>query len=325
MNSPLRWTSLFFVAGLPTLHADEPLYTRHQDVIYGRKAGLALTMDIFAPKTSANGAAAILIVSGGWSSSRDFPVKFAFVDELVKRGYTVFAVVHSSQPKFTIPEIIPDIHRAVRYVRHRARDFQIDPNRVGIYGASSGGHLALMVATTGGDVQPNARDPVDRESSRVQAVACFFAPTDFLNYGKPGENALGRGPQANLKAAFDFQELDQQTKSYVGVTDEEKVRSIGRAISPIDHVTGQTPPTLLFHGSADKLVPIQQSESFVQRLTEKGVKSKLVAKPGVGHAYGLVSGLGFGWPNVVQDLAAIADWFDQHLPKPDTAGRPADR
>jgi acetyl esterase/lipase len=240
---------------------------------------------------------------------------------LAKRGYTVFAVVHSSQPKFTIPEIIPDIHRAVRYIRHRAGDFQIDPNRIGIYGASSGGHLALMVATTGGDGQANARDPVDRESSRIQAVACFFPPTDFLNYGKPGENALGRGLLSNLKAAFDFHELDSKTKSSVGVTDEEKIRSIGRAISPIEHVTAQTPPTLVFHGSADNLVPIQQSESFVQRLTEMGVKSKLIAKPGVGHAYGLVMGLGFGWPNLDQDLAVIADWFDEHLVKPGAAGK----
>ena len=76
-----------------------PSFTRQEDVIYARKHGTALTMDVFTPKKNANGAAAILIVSGGWSSARKFPAKFDFVDELLTRGYTVFAVVHGSQPQ----------------------------------------------------------------------------------------------------------------------------------------------------------------------------------------------------------------------------------
>src|SRR5262245_42524013 len=181
-----------------------PPFTRQADVIYGRKHGTALTMDVFTPKKNANGAAAILVVSGGWSSAHEFPPNSAFVGELLKRGYTVFAVFHSSQPQYTVPEIIGDVNRAVRFIRHNARDYKIDPNRFGIYGASSGGHLALMQGLAGDTGDPSAKDPVEKESSRVQAVACFFPPTDFLNYGKPGEVALGRGVLAGLKAAFDF-------------------------------------------------------------------------------------------------------------------------
>ena len=126
-----------------------PSFTRQEDVIYARKHGTALTMDVFTPKKNANGAAAILVVSGGWSSARKFPAKFVFVDELLTRGYTVFAVVHGSQPQYTVPEIIQDVNRAVRFIHHHARDYKIDPNRLGIYGASSGGHLALMQAMAG--------------------------------------------------------------------------------------------------------------------------------------------------------------------------------
>ena len=61
------------------------------------------------------------------------------------------------------------------------------------------------------------------------------------------------------------------------------------------------------------MVPIQQSELLVRKLKEAGVEAKLVVKPGVGHAYGLVMGLGYGWPNLPKDLALIADWFDKHL------------
>jgi acetyl esterase/lipase len=282
-------------------------------VIYGRKYGTALTMDVFTPKQRANGASAILVVSGGWSSAPEFPPDSAFAGELLKRGYTVFAVFHSSQPQYTIPEIIRDVNRAVRFIRYHAQDYKIDPGRLGIYGASSGGHLALMQGLAGDAGDASAKDPVEKESSRVQAMACLFPPTDFLNYGKPGEVALGRGPLAGLKAAFAFREFDSKTKTFVPVKDDDQIRKIGRQISPIYHVSPDAPPALIFHGDADKVVPIQQSELLVRKFKETGVETKLVVKLGTGHAYGLVMGLGHGWPNLSKDLAMIADWFDKHL------------
>jgi acetyl esterase/lipase len=307
--------ALLLVAAEPRVAPAQegPTFTRQADVIYGRKYGTALTMDVFTPKKQANGAAAILVVSGGWSSAHEFPPNSAFAGELLKRGYTVFAVFHSSQPQYTIPESIRDVNRAVRFIRHHARDYKLDRSRFGIYGASSGGHLALMQALAGDTGDPSAKDPVEKESSRVQAVACFFPPTDFLNYGKPGQVALGRGALAGLKAAFAFREFDTKTQTFIPVKDEEQILKIGREISPAYHVSRGAPPALLFHGDADKLVPMQQSELLVRKLKETGVQAKLVVKPGTGHAYGLVMGLGHGWPNLSKDLALVADWFDKHL------------
>jgi acetyl esterase/lipase len=177
---------LFALAWAGAARAEETSsYTRTRDVVYGRKAGLALTMDVFAPKEKANGLGVIWVVSGGWRS-RPENIRPEFYDEFLKRGYTVFAVVHGSQPKFTIPEILDDVHRAVRFIRYHARDYHIDPDRIGISGTSAGGHLSLMLGTAGTAGDPKARDPVERVSSRVQAVACFFPPTDFLNWGQPG-------------------------------------------------------------------------------------------------------------------------------------------
>src|SRR5215475_2818873 len=282
-RSALGWVvALLMVAAHPpaTPAQKAPSFTRQQDVVYGRKYGTALTLDVFTPKKNANGAAAILVVSGGWSSAHEFPPNSAFAGELLKRGYTLFAVYHSSQPQYTIPEIIRDVNRAVRFIRHHARDYKIAPGRLGIYGASSGGHLALMQGLAGDAGDPSAKDPVEKESSRVQAVACFFPPTDFLNYGKPGELALGRGALADLKAAFAFREFDTKTKTFVPVTDEDQIRKIGRQISPIYHVSPNAPPSLIFHGDADKLVPIQQSELLVRKFKETDVEAKLVVKPG---------------------------------------------
>jgi acetyl esterase/lipase len=163
-----------------------------------------------------------------------------------------------------------------------------------------------MVGTAGDAGDPAAKDPVDRMSSRVQAVGCFCPPTDFLNYGEPGKVDPGTGILANFRAPFEFRQLERKqgfAGRLVPVTDEAKVLEIARQISPIYQVTADDPPTLIFHGDADKLVPIEQAESIVARFKEVGVPVELEVKHGVGH----------GWPNREKDMEKIADWFDKHL------------
>ena len=154
------------------------------------------------------------------------------IEEFLKRGYTVFAVVHGSQPRFTIPEITQDLNRAVRFIRYHAKDYQIDPDRIGVTGASAGGHLSLMQGTAGDLGDKNAKDPVDQTSSRVQAVGCFFPPTDFLNYGKPGENARGSRHFGGFKPPFDFQDQDPATKVFRPITDEARITEIAPPDQP---------------------------------------------------------------------------------------------
>ncbi len=314
MLSPISFRlslrGLFFVTALSVIAsfaaslsaADADLYTRREDVIYGRKYGTALTLDVFTPTEKPNGAAVIVVVSGGWFSDHN-GVNPQNCLPFLKRGYTVFAVVHGSQPKFTIPEVLADMHRAVRFIRSRADEFKIDPKRIGITGGSAGGHLSLMIGTSGTDGDPKAKDPVDQLSSRVQAVGCFYPPTDFLNWGEPGVNALGKGPLAWLPSPFDFRDFDATAKKFVSVTDEEKLLKIGREISPITHVSADDPPTLIIHGDADKVVPVQQAQIMIQKLKEANVPTELVDRPGLGH----------GWPTLHKDLDLFADWFDKHL------------
>lgn len=287
---------LGIVAGL-ALHtwADEPAptdYKRTQDVIYGRKFGTALTMDVFEPtKSKPNGVGLILVVSGGWFSSHQMILPSAY-EPLLQRGYVLFAVVHGSQPKYTIPEVFQDMQRAVRFIRFHAADYAIDPNRLGVSGGSAGGHLSLMLGTRGGPGNPGAQDPIDRESSAVRCVACFFPPTDFLNYGKPGVDGVGVGILKDFKPAFGPQSDTPEGR-----------QKLGREISPIYYVTSNMPPTLIIHGNADPLVPIQQSESFVERAKEVGATAKLIVKEGKSH----------GWPNWQADIVFCADWFDRYL------------
>jgi acetyl esterase/lipase len=265
-------------------------FKRTEDIIYGRKFGTALTLDVIQP-SKPNGIGILWMVSGGWFSGHD-AVRPAVVAPLLARGYTVFAIVHGSQPKFTVPEIEQDIHRAVRFVRHNAARYGVDPNKLGITGGSAGGHLSLTMAVKGSKGSESAKDPVDGESSAVQCVACFFPPTDFLNYGQPGEDAVGVGILKDFKPAFGPRSDTPEGR-----------QTLGKEISPIYFVSSNTPPILIIHGDADKLVPIQQAESFVKRCQESGVTARLVVREGKQH----------GWTEMVRDEELFADWFDEHL------------
>jgi acetyl esterase/lipase len=291
--------------GPAATHAEGVPGKRAEDVIYGRKHGMALTMDVFTPQENSKGIGVILVLSGGYRSYHEgYMIHFRdHVTGLVRAGYTVFAVVHSSQPKFTIPEILPDLNRAVRFIRCHASDYHIDPDHIGITGGSSGGHLSLMQGTTGTEGDPKAKDAVERVSSRVQAVACFFPVTDYLNFGAEGVDAMGTGPLAQLKAPFDFQELDPKTNVFVRITDPQKRREIGRQISPIYHITSRSAPTLIIHGDRDHGVPIQQSETFIAKLKEAGVPGELIVKKGAGH----------DWQIDKADMRAITNWLDRYL------------
>lgn len=284
---------------LVTLEAQELAEVkRTEDLIYARKFGTALTLDVFQP-SKPNGAGIVFVVSGGYFSSHE-GINPGYYRAFLKRGYTVFAVVHGSQPRFVIPEIVEDIHRAVRYIRHHAPKYGVDADRLGITGASAGGHLSLTMGTQGGVGKKEARDPIDRESSAVRAVACFFPPTDFLNFGKEGEDAVGVGILAGFKSAFGSR------------ADAAESRQVyGREISPVNYITAGMAPTLIIHGDADKLVPIQQAQRFVEKAKAAGVRDvKLEVREGKEH----------GWANIAEDLEHFADWFDAHM-KPRAASR----
>jgi dipeptidyl aminopeptidase/acylaminoacyl peptidase len=136
-------------------------------------------------------------------------------------------------------------------------------------------------------------------------VACFFPPTDFLNYCKKGEKALGDGILENFKAPFDFSSFNETDRRFERIIDQEKQVAIGREISPVYHVTEDDPPSLIIHGDADKLVPIQQARLIIDRLKKLKVPAKLIVRQGAEH----------GRPTIIDDVRILADWFDQYLGK----------
>jgi acetyl esterase/lipase len=281
--------------------------TRQSDVIYGRKFGTALTMEVFTPATR-NGAGVVWVVSSSGRSSREQTLQDSFerrLAPLLAHGYTVFAVIHGSAPIFNVQDQVNDVRRAVRFVRHRAAELGIDGQRLGISGSSAGGLLALIVAMQGQDGDPISDDLVERESSRVAAAGCFFPPTDLVNFGGPAENLvdLMRKRDGDVDPTFQFYDLDAKTGARRSVTAADEVMRMLQEFSPVTHVTAGDPPTILIHGDQDKAVPVQQSRRLIDRFNGANVPARLVVREGVGHAYP-------GWE---ADAALIAEWFDAHL------------
>ncbi len=255
------------------------------DHIYGHKAGMAMTFDVVRPGENANGVGLLLMVSGGWVSEY-FDLHAAMTESsgrggrfttLIGKGYTLFMVRHGSSPYFKVPDAVEDVRRAVRFIRLNAKEFGIDPERLGVYGASAGGHLSLMLGTASDDGDPANEDPVLRESDRVAAVVAYFPPVDLRNIIGPSD----RFP------ALDF----------------EKAK--GDSVSPILHVTQDDPPTLLIHGDKDRLVPISNSERMEAALKEAGVPTEFITIEGADH--------GFRGEDAATAANALAAWFDKYL------------
>lgn len=260
-------------------------------IVYTQRHGHELTLDIIRP-AKPNGIGVLTMVSGGWKSD---PAKLQpwMVASFLRQGHTVIAVSHLSQPEASIQEIVEDVQKATRFVRMHAAEYGIDPQRLGVMGGSSGGHLSLMLATRGGPGKAEAADPVDRQSSAVQAAAVFYPVTDLLNLGTSTENLHDGGPPKSFKKAFGPKAANLA---------EWKI--IGREVSPMYHITPELPPILIAHGDADTLVPLDQSQRFQQQAAQRQREVELIVRPGKKH----------GWVTMLWDAYLFASWFTEKMP-----------
>lgn len=265
-----------------------------RNVIFGMYSGLALLMDVYHPDRP-NGYGILHISGSGWTRPLGLDAPLLSHQEhvklegeaLVAAGYTLFTINHRAVPRFIFPAAIQDAQRAVRFIRQRAADYGIDPDRIGAIGGSSGGHLVAMLGVLEGDEWVQDGSVVNQQSAKVQCVIARAAPSDF---------------QSGVGVHF----LGVRGKGMQTVGTEEHARVM--EASPINHVTEDDPPTLLVHGDQDQIVPFSLSENFLNRFNEAGVPAKLLRVEGAGH--------GPNFPDATNkaDLgAAYVEWMDMHL------------
>jgi acetyl esterase/lipase len=262
-------------------------YQQTEDVVYAQAHGVALVLDRFVPTGKANGRAIVDVASGAWHSDRGKigdHKKAQVYHLLCARGFTVFAVRPGSIDKFSGLEMLDHLNRAIRYVKEQAQTYHFDSDKLGLMGASAGGHLACLAAVTADD------------STRIKAVGAFFPPTDFLDYGGEKLDLSNAGRIGQMVRALAFGDRRD------GRSAEEITRAV-TAISPARLVTAAAPQFLLFHGDADPAVPLQQSQAMLAALKAKGVPAELIVKPGGGHP----------WPTIHEEVDILADWFVEQL------------
>lgn len=284
----LSYTTVFTQPELPAKKVD-------RNVIYGMYSGLALLLDVYYPETP-NGLGVIHISGSGWTKplgldagllNHQGHVKLECA-ALVEAGYTIFSINHRAVPRFPYPAAVEDTQRAVRFIRYHAEQYNIDPNRIGAVGGSSGGHLVSMLGTLDGTGDPEDESPINQVSAKVQCVVARAAPTNFL------EGGVG---------LFFLNIRDGALRNTKSIEYKK-----AKEASPITYVSADDAPFLLLHGDKDDVVPFKLSEMMEEALQQVGVPVRLLNVKGAGHGPSFRGAI--DPPDFDQERL---DWLNKHL------------
>lgn len=238
------------------------------DIPYRTVGDSTLMLEIIRPEPipTVPMPAIIYIHGGAWmSGDRTANNRNAF---LAAQGFFTISIDYRSSLYAVFPAQLEDAKAAVRWLRAHAAQYQIDPQRIGIWGHSAGAHLAALVGTSGHRQTIAESTTVTEPSSRVQAVATLACPTDFLQMG--GWHEAVDSPEAQL----------------VGGPIRERVALVQLA-NPITYLQPDAPPFLLIHGEQDEIVPLGQSELLAQALRANGTAVRFISMPEAGHTFGV--------------------------------------
>ena len=264
--------------------------TIKSDVVYGHKDGMALVYDVLMPD-SANGAAILFMMSGGWYSSWAPPeTRARQFKDMLDAGFTLIPVYHGSAPRYHVPDAYSDVSRAVRHVKLNAVSYGVDVNRIGVTGGSAGGHLSLMLGLDSDTGKNDERDAVMQVDNSVAAVVAYFPPVAFREEESLPVGIVNNVAEEELLSRFPALDYDPE---------------LVPTVSPILFVDANDPPTLLIHGDEDPLVDVTHSYAIKEKFEKEGVESELIVIPGGKH--------GFGGEDAARANNARLEWFQKFL------------
>lgn len=254
------------------------------DVEYAKAGDVSLKLDVYQPKAASDQPrpCVVWIHGGGWQAGNKNS-GLGRLSELVASGdYVGISVGYRLTDVAPWPAQIHDCKAAIRWVRANAERLGIDPERIGVWGSSAGGHLVSMLGTSGGVPEVEGDLGTTGVSSRVACVVDYCGPSDFPAF----ELTSGaRGPINKLLGGLPAEKPD-----------------VAKHASPVTYVTKDDPPFLVVHGTDDATVPFDQGVRFHDALKKAGVDATLIRIEGGGH--------GIGGPEIERRVRAF---LDKHL------------
>ncbi|MBD3275631.1 MAG: prolyl oligopeptidase family serine peptidase [Candidatus Marinimicrobia bacterium] len=277
-------------------------YVMQRDLVYHQTDSRDLKLDIYYSRESPEPLPLVILVHGGaWRAGSKDGV--GLNSGLINKGYAVAAINYRLSQEAIFPAQIIDCKVALRYLRAHAKEFNINPRRFGAMGWSAGGHLVALLGTAEDHPDWEQGDHLEY-SSRVQAVADFYGPTDFLRMN-------------DIEGTIDHDAPDSPESQLIGGPIQENKKKV-RAANPITYAAPYNPPFLILHGKEDRTVPPNQSKLLHQALQKAGVESRLI----------LIDSAGHGGERFRKYQPKVNAFFDEHLlhsdrdvePQPDTPG-----
>lgn len=261
------------------------------DVTYCTPDGVAQKMNVFYPKQLSDKPLPIVVYihGGGWTAGdKGSGAGSADMQGLLDRGYIVASLDYRLAPQYKWPSQITDVKCAIRHLRANAATYKLDPNKIGVWGGSAGGHLVAMLGTTNASAGFDVGEYAD-QSSRVQAVVDLFGPADLPVMLSGRAEIVGR--------------------TVFGATSRDDPVLV--KASPVTYITPDDPPFLILQGDKDNTVPPEQSQILYDKLKAGGVNATLVIVKNAGHGFapsgGAIS------PSRAELTKMIADFFDKYL------------
>lgn len=270
-------------AGQPRRRPLPPGAKALRDLPYVENGHERNRLDLYLPENAQGRLPLVVWIHGGaWMAGNKDNCPAVW---LTGKGYAVASINYRLSQHAVFPAQIEDCKAAIRWLRANAGKYHLDPDRIGVWGASAGGHLVALLGTTGGVKEFDKGGNRD-QSSRVQCVVDWFGPTDLLTIGRGRNNP--DSPEARLIG---------------GPVRDNKEKA--RKASPLTYVSQYSAPFLIMHGDRDNVVPIEQSKVLAEALKKAGVEVKLQIIEGNGHG-----GPGFNTP---ESRKLIEEFFDKHL------------
>lgn len=237
-----------------------------KDIVYKQVDSTQLQLDIYKLKSLKKAAPVLIFIHGGaWSKGKRSDY-LPYLLDYAEKGFVTATVSYRLSGVAHFPAAVHDVKNAVHWIRSHAFEYNINPEKIALIGGSAGGHLAMMVAYS-----------EEKENEKVNAIVNIYGPSDLsTSYARERDECLKFLGKSYLEAP-----------------------GLYEAASPRTYISNDDPPTLIFHGTIDALVPVSQSDSLHQWLNQAGVPND----------YHRLK----GWPHTMDLAKKVNEYFQYYM------------